>query len=227
MLKTLSIEEKLIPKPPTTGMRSALKFVLRQKHKLQELAKDLCAWNNSLDSLTTRLEQESRRRKLRSRLSTSDPEELQLLEEAGAELGHADIRQMCSTRRALEGSVSIEREHHITTVTSTEFELEYKRFHWDGVPFQTDQTRATAILRDERVVVDWRGAADETWRRENPEAFRQRTNDLAKILNQDLKPLGLALLHCVGYLCTNPAVTGYAFSMVRKSSFEMLTYRER
>lgn len=208
-------------------MKSALIFVLRKKSKLQELAKKLCAWNNSLDSMTTRLEQESSRRKLRSRLSTDNPEQLQLLEEAGAELGHADIRQMCSTRRALEGSIDIEREHHITTVTSTQFELEYKRFRWDGVPFQTDQARATAIVREERVVVDWRGATDESWRRENPEAFRQRTNDLAKILNQDLQPLGLALLHCVGYLCTNPAVTGYAFSMVGKSTFEMVIYRGR
>ena len=206
-------------------MKSALIFVLRKKSKLQELAKKLCAWNNSLDSMTTRLEQESSRRKLRSRLSTNNPERLQLLEEAGAELGHADIRQMCSTRRALEGSIDIEREHHITTVTSTQFELEYKRFRWDGLPFQMDQARATAILREERVVVDWRGAADESWRRENPEAFRQRTNDLAKILNQDLQPLGLALLHCVGYLCTNPAVTGYAFSMVGKRTFEMVIYR--
>lgn len=205
-------------------MKSALIFVLRKKSKLQELAKKLCTWNNSLDRMTTRLEQESSRRKLRSRLSTNNPEQLQLLEEAGAELGHADIRQMCSTRRALEGSIDIEREHHITTVTSTQFELEYKRFRWDGVPFQTDQARATAILREERVVVDWRGAADESWRRENPGAFRQRTNDLAKILNQDLQPLGLALLHCVGYLCTNPAVTGYAFSMVGKSTFEMVIY---
>ena len=215
MLKAASVHESLAPKPASYSMRAALKFVLREKQKLRDLAKNLKDWNNSLDQMTTRLEQESRRRKLRSKLSSIPSEDLQLLEEAGHELGHEDIRQMCSTRRTLEESFDIERDRQITTVTSTKYALEYKWFRWDGVPFQTDQARATAVLREERVVVDWRGAADESWRRENPEAFKQRTNDLAKILNQDLRPLGLALLHCVGYLCTNPAVTGYAFSMVR------------
>ena len=225
MLKGISPKISLMPRPATSSMVSALKFVLMEKSKLQDLAKKLEGWNSSLDKMTTRLEQESNRRKLRSKLSRVRSEDLPLLQEAGHELGHEDIRQMCSTRQALEDSFNIERKHQITTVSSTEYALEYKWFRWDGIPFQTDQARATAILREERVVVDWRGAADESWRRENPEAFRQRTNDLAKVLNQDLKPLGLALLHCVGYLCTNPAVTGYAFSMVREEPLRSLDVR--
>lgn len=36
---------------------------------------------------------------------------------------------------------------------------------------------------------------------------------MTKILNSDLKPLNLAILHCVGYLNQNRNVTGYAFQL--------------
>ena len=195
-------------------MAKAAKFALRDKDKLEKLIKKLSHWNDRLDKLTSRLDQESARRQLRTRFSTSDSDQLQLLELAAAFLRHYDIVSMASTRRlieegsreelsAAEGSniSNIDRQYHL--------DLEDLSDMSDG--YRTETNRATAIYRNGPVIIDWRSCRDDTWRKENPEAFRLRTENLAKVLNSDLRPLGLCVLHCVGYLNRGTNLTGYAF----------------
>ncbi len=95
----------------------------------------------------------------------------------------------------------------------SDYQLEVYQLQWQGIPYKTDQFRAMAMYRQESVIVDWRCCEDDTWRRKNPAAFRRRTEDLTKILNSDLKPLNLSILHCVGYFDQNPNLTGYAFRL--------------
>lgn len=91
--------------------------------------------------------------------------------------------------------------------------LEYEDFNWQGIPYRTEQKRAIATYKRKSVIVDWRSCRDDAWRRKHPEAFRMRTENLAKILNQDLKSFNLSVLHCVGYLDQSANVTGYAFRL--------------
>ena len=70
-----------------------------------------------------------------------------------------------------------------------------------------------ALHCEESVIVDWHCCQDESWRRNNPSAFQERTANLTKILNSDLRPLSVSILHCVGYLNQNANVTGYAFRL--------------
>lgn len=187
---------------------------------MEQLIKQLSYWNDSLDKMTSRLEQESTRRRLRTYLSTDSTEELQHLEAAAALLQHQDIERMASLRNMIEqgrrsseepsGSSEIETA---PSSVSSDFLLKTDQLQWQGIPYTTDQFRAVATYRQESVIVDWRCCQDDSWRRKNPVAFRRRTEDLTKILNSDLKPLNLSILHCVGYLDRNSNVTGYAFRL--------------
>ena len=101
----------------------------------------------------------------------------------------------------------------IGTSPPSGYRLEMDQLQWHEKPYATDQIRAMARFGEESVIVDWRCCQDDSWRRTHPKAFRRRTENLTRILNSDLKPLNLSILHCVGYLNQSQNVTGYAFRL--------------
>lgn len=82
----------------------------------------------------------------------------------------------------------------------SELRLEMGQLQYQGLLYQTDQVRAMAKLGQENIIIDRRGCQDNTQRRENPAAFRRRIEYLTKILNMDLRPLGISILYYIGYL---------------------------
>lgn len=222
LLESMQISVKQPPKRSVVGLARTIKFVLRDKRKMETLIKELCYWNDSLDKMTSRLEQESMRRRLRVRFSTGNVDDLQQLQAAAALLQHRDLEKMASARTVIERGYSTEPPSQPpdadippsganTPNPESNFRLEMNQLEWHGLPFMTDQSRAMATYRGEGIIVDWRLCRDNTWRRQNPKAFRQRTENLTKVLNSDLKALDVAVLHCVGYLDQSSTVTGYAF----------------
>ncbi|KAL8735437.1 MAG: hypothetical protein Q9181_002835 [Wetmoreana brouardii] len=227
LLESMQISVKQPPKRSVIGLARTIKFVLRDKKKMEHLVKELCYWNDSLDKMTDRLAQESMRRRLRVRFSTGNVDQLEQLQAAASLLQHRDLEEMASARTVIEKGYSSERPSlppdailassalaRATTPNPEEnFRLEMNQLDFgQNLPFMTDQTRALATTsRGESIIVDWRLCRDDTWRRQNPKAFRQRTENLTRVLNSDLKALNVAVLHCVGYLDQSSTVTGYAF----------------
>ncbi|KAI4277370.1 MAG: hypothetical protein LQ337_001811 [Flavoplaca oasis] len=221
LLESMQLSVKSPPKRSVIGLAKTFKFVVRDKKKMQQLVKDLCHWNDSLNHLVSGLEQASARRRLRIHFSTGDVDQLQQLQAAAALLQHRDLEEMASARTVIEKGYWKEEPlispsrgapaQSNATITATDFRLEMDQLDWLGLPFMTDQTRALATYKGESIIVDWRLCRDDTWRRENPKAFRQRTENLTKVLNSDLKALNVGVLHCVGYLDQSSTVTGYAF----------------
>lgn len=219
----MQIAAKSPPKHTLTSIARTAKFILRDKSKMQQLIKKLCSWNDSLDKMTSPLVQTASRRRLRTNFSTGDPQQLKDLEAAAKLLNHRDLERMATARRVIEEGCSSEKLGPSPSYNSIsepsgsppKYRLEMKELDFgQSIPFMTEQTRAMATLQGESVLVDWRCCRDETWRRQNPTAFRQRTESLTKILNSDLRPLDLGtILHCVGYLDQSSNVTGYAFRL--------------
>lgn len=229
-IRDLSILDKAPPKNAFTSLSRRIKFELRDKKRIEDLIKQLCYWNDSLDKMTSGLEQDAQRRRLRTHFSTGDTTQLQHVEAAAAMLNHRDIQQMARVRLVIEQEYVIEsspilspRKAMAPALASPgviegpqtpNYRLEMAQLNWvGGNPFATDKTRATAIFQEREVIVDWRSCQDDSWRRENPAAFHQRTMNLTKILNSDLRPLNLAVLHCIGYLDKTKHCTGYAFDI--------------
>ena len=195
---------------------------------MRDLVMQLSHWNNGLDQLTSRLDQDSSRRRLRTIFSTSDTTQLRHLEAAADLLEHRDIQLMAAARIVIEQGYLSEQPdcppelvvsspdpdgRCIGTSPSSGYRLEMDQLKWQGKPYATDQIRAMARYGEESVIVDWRCCQDDSWRRTHPRAFRRRTENLTRILNSDLKPLSLSILHCVGYLNQSHNVTGYAFRL--------------
>ncbi|KAI4163636.1 MAG: hypothetical protein LQ342_002670 [Letrouitia transgressa] len=219
MLQSLSLSTKSQPKSSIGGFAKKMRFVLRDRKKLEQLIKSLCYWNDSLEKMSSRLLQDSFRRRLRTKFSTGNMEQLQQLEAAAVLLKHRDLQGLASARAVVEQGYLSEKLGHPVEEKSTSappesnYQLEMSQLDFHGSPFLTDQIRAMATWQGQSVVVDWRLCRDDTWRRENPKAFRLRTQNLTKILNKDLAPLGLSVLHCIGYLDQSSKVTGYAFRL--------------
>lgn len=258
LLENMTLAAKSPPKytkSTITRVSRTVKFVLWDKRKMEQLIKQPNYWNNSLDRMRSRLDQESSRPRLRTYLSTGDTTQLQYLEAAAALFQHRDLEKMASARSVIEQSYRSEPLHSPETMTSKptseyrifqdidpeqmasarsviekgnsserphqpdtttpnstlEFRLEMGLLRFQSLPYQTDQVRAMAKFGQESIIVDWRGCQDDTWRWENPAAFRRRTGYLTKILNTDLRPIDISDLHFVGCLDQNINVTGYTF----------------
>ncbi len=218
LLESMQLSVNSPPKRSVLGLAKTIKFVVRDKKRMQHLVKDLCYWNDSLNGMISGLEQASARRRLRVHFSTGDIDQLQHLRAAAALLQHRDLEELASARTVIEKGYwkeeSLASQPQATPAATTpgaDFRLEMSQLDWQGLPFMTDQTRATATYKGESIIVDWRLCRDDTWRRQNPKAFRQRTENLTKVLNSDLKTLNVGVLHCVGYLDQSSTVTGYAF----------------
>ncbi|KAL6716894.1 hypothetical protein ACLMJK_004806 [Lecanora helva] len=219
LLQNMALAAKSPPKHTLERVSRTVKFVLRDKRRIEQLIKKLSFWNDSLDKMTSRLEQESSRRNLRTKLSTNDTTQLRYLETAATIFKHPDIQRMASARNVIEQSVQNEKSDSETSEAAihsdekSSYRLEMDKLQFHGIPYQTDQVRAMARYGSESVIVDWRCCQDDSWRTNNPVAFQQRTANLTKILNSDLRPLSVSILHCVGYLNENSNVTGYAFRL--------------
>ncbi|KAL8807402.1 MAG: hypothetical protein Q9182_000741 [Xanthomendoza sp. 2 TL-2023] len=221
LLQSMQLSVKSPPKRSVIGLARTIKFVVRDKKKMQQLVKELCYWNDSLDTMNTKVEQEAARRRLRVRFSTGNVDQLQQLQAAASILQHRDLEEMASARTVIEKGYfteeALEPPIQGGPVRSDgpspgiEFRLEMNQLEWQGLPFMTDQTRALATYNGESIIVDWRLCRDDSWRRQNPKAFRQRTENLTKVLNSDLRALDCGVLHCIGYLDQTTTVTGYAF----------------
>lgn len=192
---------------------------MRDKARIKALIKKLGSWNESLHQMSSRSEQEKSRRRLRVLLSTGDVAELQCLEAAAAMFHHPDLQRMANARSIIEQANCLDPPGSLGDLAgapaspSSEFRLNIHQLKWQDTPYKTDRPRAMATFHDTPVIVDWRTCSDDTWRRQHPEAFHQRTEKLAQILNSNLRPLNLSVLHCVGYLERNSNVTGYAFRL--------------
>ena len=221
LIDSLSLSLKAKPSSTLNKIKQTMhtgKFVLRNKSKMEQTIKELKSWNDSLDSMTEKLTRESSRRQLRSQFSTNDTQKLEQLVAAARFLEHWDIERMASARTLIESFKQeqvMESPIEVRAPSRTQLESKYafqmKEFEFQGNPFPSDIVRATAWFKGERVIVDWRCCEDDTWRIDNPLAFRQRTESLTKILNSDLEPLNLSILHCLGYFDQNKHITGYAF----------------
>ena len=217
-------------------------FGLLEMKSIQRLLQTLCYCNNSLDGLTSTLERESARRRLRAHFSTSNTAELQTLEAAAAFLRHQDIECMANARTVIEedeyggplGPSQLQASENLSSsprpvyqlkvdnlpsYPPPEYRLSVDELEWQESPYatdrmdRTDRTRAMATLRGESVIVDWQYCEDDSWRRLHRAAFRRRTQNVATILNTGLRPLNLSVLHCVGYLERDSKTTGYAFRL--------------
>lgn len=228
LISRLSLSGKSSSKHGFSNYTKRVKFVLTKQKKMRDLVTQLSHWNNGLDQLTSRLDQDSSRRRLRTFFSTSDTAELRHLEAAADLLEHRDIQLMAAARIVIEQGILSEQPDCPTelaipppysdkqcmgTSPPSGYRLEMDQLQWHGKPYATDQTRAMARYGQENVIVDWRCCQDDSWRRTHPKAFRRRTENLTRILNSDLKPLSLSILHCVGYLNQSKNVTGYAFRL--------------
>ena len=199
--ESMSIATKSPPEHSLMKLRKNLTYALLEKKRIERLLRNLCYWNDSLDALTSTLERESSRRRLRAHFSTSNIAELQNLEAAAAFLKHQDIERMANARSVIEQE------------QSPEYRLKADDLEWQDVPYETDRPYAMATLRGESVIVDWQYCLYDSWSLEPRATFRRRTQNLTKILNTDLRPLNLAILHCVGYLERASDTTGYAFRL--------------
>lgn len=219
MLESLSLTSRSSSKTTLISFSRTFKFILKDRKKLERLVKKLRDYNDSLNSMTSQLEQQSSRRRLRAHLPTNDPEQIRLLQAAAALLNHQDIEKMASARNVIEEGYFFEHPTHppedgnTAQGPSSGYLLSYEQLDFHGIPFSADQTRTIATFQNENVLVDWRCCLEVSWRRENPAAFQQRTENLARILNSDLRSLNLSVLHCVGYINQNSTVTGYAFRL--------------
>src|SRR5271170_5392701 len=74
--RDIDMTNEIPPKRTLSRITSALKFVMKDKKRLEQLVKELCYLNDSLHKLAPGLDQESSRRRLRTFLSTNDIEQL-------------------------------------------------------------------------------------------------------------------------------------------------------
>lgn len=228
LIDRLSLSAKSPSKHGFSTYTKRVKFVLTKQKKMKDLVMKLSQLNNGLDQLTSRLDQASSRRRLRTFFSTSDTRQLRHLEAAADLLEHRDIQLMAAARIVIEQGYLSEQPdcppelatpppflegQCIGRLPSSGYRLEMGQLQWQEKPYATDQVRAMARYGEESVIVDWRCCQDDSWRRTHPKAFRRRTENLTRILNSDLEPLGLSILHCVGYLDQSRNVTGYAFRL--------------
>ena len=224
----LSLSAKTPSKHGLSNYTKRVKFVLTKQKKLKDLVMQLSQWNNGLDQLTSRLDQDSSRRRLRTFFSTCDTTQLRHLEAAAHLLEHRDIELMAAARIVIEQGILSEQpdcppEFAISLANSegrcigpspsSGYRLEMDQLQWQEKPYATDQVRVMARYGGESVIIDWRCCQDDSWRRTHPKAFQRRTENLTRILNSDLEPLSLSILHCVGYLDQSRNVTGYAFRL--------------
>ena len=218
LIDHLSLSLRSPPKHTLSRIGQTMKFVLWNKSKMEQTIKELKYWNDSLDCLTRQEIQESSRRELRTEFSTNDISQLKRIAAAAKFLEHEDIERMASARTLIEGfkqqrSELVEVELAAKADKDQKYHFEMSEFAFQGNPFPSDINRAMATFKGEDVIVDWRCCEDDSWRLDNPGAFRQRTEALTKILNSDLRPLNLSVLPCLGYFDQSKYITGYAFRL--------------
>ena len=221
MIQALTLSAKDKPKWSLSGVHKKIRFVLRDRKRMDAMIKQLCYFNDSLEKMTSQLHQDSLRRSLRTQFTTKEPSEMPLVEQAADLLEHRDIQMLASARIVVDEAQKLEQYSGLEASQAsldeppkvTGLQLDRTFLEWKQTPFVTERIRALATYKSENVIVDWRSCQDDAWRKSRPEAFRRRTENLTRILNSDLRPLNLSILHCVGYLNESKNFTGYAFRL--------------
>lgn len=155
LIENMTLSVKSPPKHTATSIFKTMKFVLREKRKMEQTIKQLRNWNDSLEKMTSKLQQESLRRRLRTRLTTSDTTQLQHTREAAAILEHYDIELMATARRVIEQGYHSENASQpnvattpsVTSEQATDYRLKVDQLQWQGIPYRTDQIRAMATYK--------------------------------------------------------------------------------
>lgn len=194
--------------------------------------KTLGRYNDSLDHLTTSIEQTSMRRTLRTHfIAPNDIEQLRLLQEATFMAGHEDIHRLATSKCFVQevyqsedictGLEATQLHDIVKSDTSipdslNSWRFEFDRLSYDGVAIMSNHTRTTGVYsfftgEKDPVMVDWSRCRDDSWRRRNPDAFHIRVANLARTLNRDLLPHGFCVLQCIGYLNASATTIGYMF----------------
>ncbi|KAL8870604.1 MAG: hypothetical protein Q9174_003390 [Haloplaca sp. 1 TL-2023] len=96
---------------------------------------------------------------------------------------------------------------------STDFRIEMNQLEWQGQPDMTGLKASLAIHKGDSVIVGWCLCRDNTWRRQNPQAFHERAENLNEVLSSNLKALDIRVLRSVDYLGPSSTVTGYVYKM--------------
>ena len=230
------LERKLSPESKrifsATRLRKWAKWAAFDKKKVEELVKTLARYNDSLDHLTSSVEQSSMSRTLRTHfVAPNELTQLRLLQEAALLAGHDDIyrvalskcfvqevyqsEDVCATLEATQLNSIVKSDTSIPDALES-WRLEFDRLLYDGVAIMANHTRTTGIYeypdgRRDPVVVDWSRCRDDSWRRRNPDAFHIRVSNLARTLNRDLLPKGFCVLQCIGYMNGSNTTLGYMF----------------
>ena len=130
--------------------------------------------------------------------------------------GHTDLQQMASKRLVVEQALHSENPEYQSEDSKHALEASF-RLNMTNLQFKKSaspvgKSRALAVYNSETVIVDWHASADD-WQRAHPEAFRNGTEGLTRILNKDLRPLNLSVLPCIGYVDSEKSVAGYVFQL--------------
>ena len=112
-----SIAVESHPKYSFTSLTRTGKFVLRDEKTIEQLIHKLSIWNDSLDKMTSGLDQELSRRRLKIQLSTSDTNQLQQLEVAATVFEHPDLQRMACVRNVIRKKCS-ERQGDATYIST-------------------------------------------------------------------------------------------------------------
>lgn len=209
-----------------------MKWATRDKKKLEQLARSLKRHNNSLDRLATNVGQDANRRMLRTVfVATDNIDQLELLQETAIMVGHEDLEhvartkrfvrqfsqseELCATHEAAKLSTQVESDTQDAD-TPRNWILDIGCFHHEGAVVMVDHSRTSGIYcyndgKKQAALVVWSGCLDDSWRRQNPAAFRTRVSNLVEILNNDLLAKGLRILRCIGYIRASSVMAGYLY----------------
>ena len=236
---TLATEPELLRRV-SPGTRKTLenygrvvKWATRDKKKFEQLVKVLNKYNTDLDHLASNCQQASLRRSLRTQfLSPESHEDLLLLQESAAMIGHDELRNvasakdfvkeiyrsddLCDALDAAQLKEVVRSDKEMSNSLDSSWRLDFSRLQYGGVAVLNNHSRTTGTYRHDdgesnAIIVDWTKCQNDSWRRRNPEAFEIRVSRLARVLNRDLLPKGFRVLQCIGYLNASSTTIGYVF----------------
>lgn len=123
--------------------------------------------------------------------------------------------ELCVTLEATKLSTQVEPETH-NADTPRNWILDIDCFHHEGFAVMADHSRTSGTYcyndgKNEAALVVWHGCLHDSWRRQNPAAFRTRVSNLVEILNNDLIAKGLRILRCIGYVQASSTMAGYLY----------------
>jgi len=191
-----------------------------EKHVFGKILKSLCYGNDCLDTMTVNLRQGSLRRSLRAHFSTALARDTEhQLQKAAALLGHVDIEHLAQAMEIVNKANGEPPPPHSTFHPEQDLVIERTNIDFPQVESWSGERRQIVQYNGSNIVMDWQYHNDsDGWREMNPIVFRHRREILARLLNHDLQAMGLSVLQCVGYVKSDPDLTGYGFRLPQEVS---------